>query len=113
MAESKKKPDYRKTKAFNALKKSMTDILTKRGLNELAYTDKVDEYMDFWVRRCELRDDVNARGLTVEDDRGRLSENRSVSLEIQTSRQMLAIFTALGFKPDDFTGLIGVDDVAL
>ena len=34
------------------------------------------------------------------DDRGRLSENRSVSLEIQVSRQMLAIFTTLGFKED-------------
>ena len=27
-------------------------------------------------------------------------ENRSVSLEIQVSRQMLAIFTTLGFKED-------------
>lgn len=113
MDEPKKKPNYRKTKEFITLKKSMTDILEQRGLEKAVYTDKVKEYMDFWVRRCELRDDVDARGLTVEDDRGRLSENRSVSLEIQTSRQMLAIFTALGFKPDDFTGLIGVDDVAL
>lgn len=113
MSDSRKKQDYRKTKYFKSLKKSMIDILVRRGLEETAYIDKVEEYMDFWVRRCELRDDVAARGLTVEDDRGRLSENRSVSLEIQTSRQMLAIFTALGFKPDDFTGLIGVDDVPL
>lgn len=113
MADSRKNRDYRKTKDFKSLKKSMIDILARRGLEETAYIDKVEEYMDFWVRRCELRDDVAARGLTVEDDRGRLSENRSVSLEIQTSRQMLAIFTALGFKLDDFTGLTGLDDVPL
>ena len=32
------------------------------------------------------------------DDRGRITENRSVSLEIQVARQMLAVWTALGFK---------------
>lgn len=74
------------------------------------YTDKVSEYLDFWVRRCELRDDVDARGLTVTDDRGRVTENRSVSLEIQVSRQMLSIFAALGFKPDEFSGLGGDGD---
>ena len=89
MAVCAKKPDYRKTKDFKALRAAMLEKLALRGLEETAYTDKVDEYMDFWVRRCELRDDVADRGLTIEDDRGRLSENRSVSLEIQTSRQML------------------------
>ena len=36
--------------------------------------------------------------------RSRISENRSVSLEIQVSRQMLAIFTALGFKEEAAKG---------
>lgn len=110
MAESAKRPDYRKTKRFKNLRKAMLDRLALRGLDEAAYIDKVDEYMDFWVRRCELRDDVNDRGLTVTDERGRVSENRSVSLEIQVSRQMLSIFTALGFKPDDFGGECGAED---
>lgn len=113
MVDSRKKRDYRKTKDFLSLKRSMLDVLARRGLEETAYTDKVEEYLDFWVRRRELRDDVDGRGLTVEDDRGRLSENRSVSLEIQTSRQMLAIFTALGFKPEELGGLGGLDDVEL
>ena len=34
----------------------------------------------------------------MEDDRGRITENRSVSLEVQVARQMLAVWTALGFK---------------
>lgn len=36
-------------------------------------------------------------------------ENRSISLAVQVSRQMLAIYTALGFK-DDGQGRGGEDD---
>lgn len=73
--------------------------------------DKVDEYMSFWMRRRQLRDDVAARGLYVTDDRGRISENRSVSLEIQASRQMLAILQAIGIRgPVDATRASGVYD---
>lgn len=90
--------DWRKTKRYAELKASMLNDLEARGLLGETYTDKVEEYMAFWCRRQELCADVAERGLTVIDDRGRLSENRSVSLEIQVSRQMLAIWTALGFK---------------
>lgn len=102
--------DHTKTKAFKTLRKSLLDNLAMRGIDSPVYTDKVDEYMDFWVRRCELRDDIRERGVTVMDDRGRVSENRSISLEIQASRQMLAIFTALGFKPEEMASGAGADD---
>lgn len=104
MSKPAKKTDIRKTKKFRALRQALLDDLAFRGLEGKAYTDKVEEYMDFWARRQELRDDVAARGLTVTDDRGRLSENRSVSLEIQVSRQMLALFTSLGFKAEEGRG---------
>lgn len=81
-----------------------------RGLSGQVYTDKVQEYLDFWVRRQELQADVAQRGLTVTDDRGRMSENRSVTLEIQVSRQMLAIFAALGFKDEAAKGSPGAED---
>lgn len=100
----------RNGKAYRTLRAALLEDLERRGLTGSAYTDKVDEYMDFWVRRRELRDDVNQRGLTVIDERGRVTENRSVSLEIQVSRQMLALFTALGFKPEVLTGGGGGDD---
>ena len=66
--------------------------------------------MDFWVRRQDLQADVLQRGLTVVSDRGGVNENRSVSLEIQVSRQMLAIFTALGFKDEAAKGGAGQED---
>ncbi len=80
------------------LKKSLMDNLEARGLVETVYRDKVSEYMDLWQRRQDLKADIEDRGITVLDDKGRECENRSLSLEIQTSRQMLAIYTALGFK---------------
>lgn len=91
---------YARRREYAELRQAMLENLAARGLDAEMYRDKVQEYMDFWVRRQELRDDIAKRGLTVMDDRGRLSENRSVSLEIQVSRQMLAIFSTLGFKED-------------
>lgn len=63
------------------------------------WQDKVDEYMMFWVMRKQLRDDVAARGMVVTDERGRVSENRSISLSIQVSRQMVSILQLVGLKP--------------
>ena len=100
---TEKTKDYRRTRAYRELLESLLRCLSARGIDEDVYRDKVQEYMDFWVRRQELRDDIARRGLTVTDDRGRLMENRSVSLEIQVSRQMLAIFATLGFKEDALT----------
>lgn len=97
---NEKRPAYERRREYLDMRQSMLNNLAVRGLDEDVYRDKVQEYMDFWVRRQELRDDIARRGLTVTDERGRLMENRSVSLEIQVSRQMLAIFATLGFKED-------------
>ena len=99
-----KQKDWRKTKAFLELKRDLESNLQARGMVEQVYRDKVNEYLDFWVLHQELKADIKARGLTVTDDRGRESENRSVSLSIQVSRQMLNIYAALGFKSDDPKG---------
>lgn len=107
---NEKRPAYERRREYRDLRQSMLDNLAVRGLGEDVYRDKVQEYMDFWVRRQELQDDIARRGLTVTDDRGRLMENRSVSLEIQVSRQMLAIFTTLGFKEDALAAAARGDD---
>lgn len=109
MAEEKR-PNYERRKDYRELRQSMLQNLVERDLDGDVYRDKVQEYMDFWVRRQELRDDIARRGLTVMDDRGRLMENRSVSLEIQVSRQMLAIFATLGFKEDALAAAARGDD---
>lgn len=81
------------------LRQSLEENLEARGLVEKVFGDKVKEYVDLWIRRKQLEADIEERGITVMDEkRGMLVENRSVSLEVQVSRQMLAIYTALGFK---------------
>lgn len=80
------------------MKSSLLEKLVEHGLDDPIWRDKIDEYMSFWVLRRQLSDDVAARGLYVTDERGRISENRSVSLDIQASRQMLAIMQAIGIK---------------
>lgn len=92
-----KKPT--KPRGYNKLKQSLLDNLQARGLVEDVYTDMVQNYMDLWERRQQLRADIEERGVSIMDTkRGMPVENRSVSLEAQVSAQMLRLYTALGFK---------------
>lgn len=90
---------WEQTKAYKSLKAGLEDNLEARGLVEPMYTDMLTHYLKLWVQFHELEDDIKERGVTVIDEkRGMMVENRSVSLEMQVSRQMLNIYTALGFK---------------
>lgn len=89
----------RKTKAYKTLLAGLLDSLEARGLVEPVYQDMLEHYMVLWCQLQDLREDIEERGVTVMDDkRGMLVENRSVVLEMQVSRQMLQIWTALGFR---------------
>lgn len=100
MAKAKWRIEREKARAD--LEASLLDNLEARGLVEDVYRDKVSEYMGLWDRLQDLRDDIKRRGIAVMDEkRGMMVENRSVSLEVQVSRQMLAIYAALGFKAKD------------
>lgn len=95
--------NYRSSKAYKDLKADLLANLSARGLVEAIYRDKVEEYLDLWIRRRQLRDDIAERGITIETEKGQ-AENRSVTLELQTSRQMLAIYNALGFREQPGSG---------
>lgn len=80
------------------IKNAMLEDLKARGLTSPVYLDMVDEYLNLWERRRELAEDVKERGVSViEGVRGGRTENRSISLGLQVSKQMLSIYTALGF----------------
>lgn len=90
--------DMKKTRRYKSLKKSMLKDLEMRGLREEVYAEKVAEYMTLFEQREKLREDIDERGVVVEDHkREMLVENRSVSLFATVSKQMLAIWEALGF----------------
>lgn len=87
------------TKAYKELHADLLTSLKIRDMVEQVYTDKVEEYMGLWCQLKDLDEDIAERGVTVYDDkRGMYVENRSLSLKIQVSRQMLNIFNSLGFK---------------
>lgn len=95
--EAKKRPkDWRKCREYRAVRQEILDGLGGKEAVDSLSLSRLEEYMDFWVLRHQLQDDVTARGLYVADERGRITENRSVSLSIQASRQMSALASALG-----------------
>lgn len=94
--KTKQPKDWRKCREYKSVRQEMLRALGGKEMIDSLTLSRLEEYMDFWVLRHQLQDDVSARGLYVTDDRGRVSENRSVSLSIQASRQMSAISTALG-----------------
>lgn len=89
--------NWRRSKEYRALRGALIENLEARGMLEYVYRDKAQEYMDLWVRRQELREDIAERGVVVIDEKRGPVENRSVTLELQTSKLMLAIYNALGF----------------
>lgn len=101
--------DYRKSKKYKALRKYMMEDLKLRGLDGKIYTDKVEEYMDLWCVFQMAKADVDENGVFLFDDRGRRTKNDSANLVNQVSRQMLSIFNALGFKPEE-GGSVNDDD---
>ena len=91
-------PDWKKTKGYRQLHRDLTDALAAKGLVETVYTDSVERYMDLWVIFQEAKQDIRERGIVVTDGRGAKVENRMISLSLQTSKEMRAIYADLGFK---------------
>lgn len=95
-----KSPQY--AKLYEALESAV--LAAKGELNALSY-DRLDEYMDLWCQLKMLTENIRQTGPVVCDDRGRQSENRCISLALQTSRQMLELYKAMGLAAEaDRTG---------
>lgn len=92
--------EYEKTSTYKKIKKAMLGDLRLRGLTSAVYTDKVQEYMDFWVQLQLLKEDVQTRGVTVETAQGKIGENKNVAMCVTVAKQMQSIVTFMGFKPD-------------
>lgn len=88
--------NWRNSREFKSVRAELFAALGGKENLDAITASRVNEYLDFWVLRNQLQDDITARGLYVADDRNRIAENRSVSLSIQASRQMSAISAALG-----------------
>lgn len=96
------KSKWQNTAKYKALQKDMLDDLDARGLIAKQYTDKVEEYMRLWCWLQMLNEDIMERGVYVTYQNGAnqvgTTDNKSLSIATRVSGQMLAIWTALGFK---------------
>ena len=91
--------NIRLTRAYRELKSSMEESMKARGITAAVFRDQLSRYLDLWCEYQELSDDIAERGVVVMDEkRGMLVENRSLTIRHQTSNKMLDIYTALGFR---------------
>ena len=94
-----KKPDFKRTKQYRELKKSMEDNLKARDLEEPIYLDMVQRYMSFREMEYLADLDIQEKGLNVKDEkRGTMMANPSVATKLNASRQAAQIYRALGLE---------------
>lgn len=107
--------DFKRTKEYRELKKSLEDNLTARGLVEPIYADMIRRYLSFREMEYLADADISENGLNVLDERrGTMMANPAVATKINASRQAAAIYRALGFEDEaKKSRTAGDDDDAL
>lgn len=97
-----KTQQYLQCELYADIEKDLKNQLTRMG-SDSAYTiDLVHDYMEFWVTKCLLEDDVRTRGVMVTYNNGGgqkgKKKNDSVELKIKVTQQMTAILDKLNIK---------------
>jgi len=96
------------------IKKDLLDQLDRNGTVGKYYTDLVDDYMDLWVTKNLLIEDIKKRGVTVTYNNGGgqkgRKKNDSVEQLIKVNAQMLKLLSEIGIKPTQTDGTDGEDD---
>lgn len=110
-AETKK---LLRSRLYKNIKADLIDQLERMGTVGQFFNDLVDDYMDMWVTKCLLIDDIQARGVTITYDNGGgqkgVKKNDSIEQLIKINAQMLKLLNELEIKPSNSYGSIGGDD---
>lgn len=97
---------------YKKIRQDLIDQLERNGTTGQYYYDLVDDYMDMWVTKCLLVEDIQKRGVNVEYNNGGgqkgFKKNDSVELRIKVNVQMTKLLSELGIKPSQAYG--GYDD---
>ena len=103
MAANAETRKYLQTELYAEVKQDLLDQLERNGTFGKYYTDLVNDYMDMWVTKCLLVDDIQQRGVTVKYNNGGgqtgQKKNESVEQRIKVNAQMLKLLSELGIKP--------------
>ena len=85
------------------IKKSLLSQLKSINASLNHYEDLINDYMDMWVTKSLLVDDIQQRGVTVTYDNGGgqrgAKKNDSIEQRIKVNAQMLKLLNELGIKP--------------
>ena len=94
--------DYKKTKAYRELKKSLLDQLKENGNEKDFFVNLVEDYMRLWVIKNQLNDDIETRGVVTEYKNGAnqygTKRNDSIADLLKVNSQMLKILQQLEIK---------------
>lgn len=94
---------YTRLRLYREIKKDLLDQLERSGTIGKYYDDLVEDYMDMWVTKCLLVDDIKERGVRVYYNNGGgqagYKKNESVDQRIKLNAQMLKLLSELGIKP--------------
>ena len=93
---------------YSEIRQDLLDQLERNGTIGKYYADLVDDYMDMWVTKCLLVDDIQTRGVIVEYNNGGgqsgAKKNDSIEQRIKINAQMLKLLDSIGIKPSQMDG---------
>lgn len=93
--------DFKRTKEYRNLKRTLLDNLTARGLVEPIYQDMVRRYLSYREMEYLADRDIAEKGLNIWDNRRESWQaNPSISAKVNAGRQAAAIYRALGFEDE-------------
>lgn len=94
---------HTRSKLYKEIKRDLLDQLDRIGTVGKHYTDLIDDYMDMWVTKCLLIEDIKERGIRVfyNNGGGQLGykKNDSVDQLIKLNAQMLKLLAEVGIEP--------------
>ncbi len=97
-----------RSKLYKEIKKDLLDQNERNGTVGKYYTDLIDDYMDMWVTKSLLINDIKERGVNSEYNNGGgqkgIKRNESIDQLIKLNAQMLKLLTEIGIKPSQQDG---------
>ena len=100
--------ELRQSETFAEVRQNLVNQLETTGANTPAFLSLIDDYMEFWVIKEQLKDDIRQRGVYVPYNNGGgqtgTKENPSVAYQLKISSQMLKILQQLKLDIDNAGG---------
>ena len=89
--------DRSQTIKRNKIEKAIIKELDEKNLHREPFADMVTRYMSMWETCLLLEEDIKNRGVQVDTEKG-FKKNDSVSLLVNTNKQMLSLLDKLGIS---------------